>query len=180
MVKKKLILSIITAACALLVGVGTTVAVLSSISGPLNNTFTIGEVEIELAETTGATYQLIPGATIAKDPRITVKGGSENCWLFVQVQHTSGAESYLTYIPAEGWTPLSGYTGLYYREVSDITSDQIYSVLDGDAITVSDTITKQQMSQIPSNPKLTFTAYAVQRHALDDPQSAWDAIMTQE
>ena len=40
------------------------------------NTFTVGHVDIKLAETT-TNYKMIPGGTIAKDPEVTVEAAKQ-------------------------------------------------------------------------------------------------------
>ena len=70
--------------CAL----GGTVAWLVAKSDPVVNTFTYGDININLEETTGSSYKIIPGVDIAKDPKVTVKANSEACWLFVKVEET--------------------------------------------------------------------------------------------
>ena len=66
--------------------VGGTVAWLVSSTDPVVNTFTYGDINITLGETTGNDYKIIPGVNIDKNPKVTVKGGSEACWLFVKVE----------------------------------------------------------------------------------------------
>ena len=58
---------------------GGTVAWLVAKTDPVVNTFTYGNINIALAETTGEDYKIIPGKDISKDPKVTVKGGSEAC-----------------------------------------------------------------------------------------------------
>lgn len=66
--------------------VGGTVAWLVAKTDPVVNTFTYGDINITLTETTGENYKIIPGVDIGKDPKVTVKAGSEACWLFVKVE----------------------------------------------------------------------------------------------
>lgn len=65
--------------------VGGTIAWLTATTEPVVNTFTYGKIKIELTETTGTEYKIIPGVNISKDPKVTVKADSEACWLFVKV-----------------------------------------------------------------------------------------------
>ncbi|MGN1231703.1 MAG: hypothetical protein ACI4TP_07365, partial [Anaerotignum sp.] len=52
-------------------------------AGGNNNSrsYTYGDINIELEETTGTTYEIVPGNDLTKDPKVTVKAGSEDCWL---------------------------------------------------------------------------------------------------
>ena len=89
--------------------VGGTVAWLVSSTDPVVNTFTYGDINITLSETTGNDYKIIPGVNIGKDPKVTVKKDSEACWLFVKVEKagTFGANK-VTYSIATGWTQGDG------------------------------------------------------------------------
>ena len=74
--KKKLIA--LTAAFLLVIGaaVAGTVAWLTDKTVTVENTFTVGNIAIELKETQ-RTYKMVPGQTIDKDPKVSVKAGSE-------------------------------------------------------------------------------------------------------
>lgn len=177
MAKKKLLISICTFLCAVTVFVGATVAYLSSISGPVENSFTIGQVRISLTETTGGSYQLIPGKVIKKDPKITVESGNEACWLFVKVQKTQHFDDYLACEMEEGWTLLGGFEGVYYREVVASPVSSEFKVLKNDAVTVRDNLTEERMSGITTPPAIDFTAYAVQSYGVDTAREAWNLIL---
>ena len=77
-------------AVTLLIGcaIGGTVAWLTAKTDPVVNTFTYGDINIELTETKPENKQakIIPGVNIEKDPKVTVKANSEACWLFVKVE----------------------------------------------------------------------------------------------
>ena len=160
--------------------VGGTVAWLVSSTDPVVNTFTYGDINITLEETTGTSYKIIPGVDIEKDPKVTVKGGSEACYLFVKVEEEnwptfteSDGTRKVKYGIADGWTALTGETGVYYREVGAVTADTFFDVLAGNVVTVSKNLTKTEVSGITTQPKLTFTAYAVQKDGIADPGNAW-------
>ena len=149
-------------------------------AGLFTNTFTVGDVNIELDETTGTEYKIVPGVNIAKDPKVTVKADSEACWLFVKIEESANWPDELTYAVATGWEELEG--GVYYRQVGASDRAQEFYVLAGEGegvyangmVTVSDTLTKSELQQLASNnPTLTFTAYAVQREGVDTPEEAW-------
>lgn len=167
-------------AVVLLVGciIGGTVAWLTDKTNSITNTFTYGDINIELTESTGESYKIIPGVNIKKDPKVTVKANSEDCWLFVEVA-ASGTfvEGKVTYAVAEGWTALTGYDGVYYRAVSSGTADQSFSVLAGDQIIVSEKLTKEDIKGLNGNkPTLTFTAYAVQKEGSNNAAEAWAKV----
>ena len=165
--KMKKILAMALAALLLVaVSVAGTVAFLTDTSSTLTNTFTESDVDIELSETTGETYKMVPGAEISKNPKVTVTADSEACYVFVKlVKSTDKAfDDYLTYTIAEGWTELDGVDGVYYRSVSDTDAAQEFAVLNGDKVEVKDGVTKAMMDALTTAnyPKLTITAYAVQ------------------
>lgn len=165
---------------------GGTVAWLVATSDTVTNTFTYGNINITLAETTGTSYKIIPGKDIPKDPKVTVTAGSEACWLFVKVEETGTfVADKVTYAIAEGWTKGDGKdipANVYYREVSakEATDGASYYVLAGDTtypegvITVSEDLSKGDIPE--ANPTLKFTAYAVQRENIDDAATAWSKI----
>lgn len=140
----------------------------------MKNTFTVGDINIGLTETT-ADYKMVPGNTIAKDPTVTVKANSEACWLFVQVTESENLKNFITYAIAEGWTELQD--GVYYREVPASAADQPFSVLKGDAVTVNNDVTKEMLTAKDfANPTLTFKAYAVQKDNVASASDAWAKV----
>ena len=154
---------------------GGTVAWLVAKTDPVVNTFTYGDINIGLAETTGPDYKIIPGKDIEKDPKVTVTAGSEACWLFVKVEKTGTfVDGKVTYAIADGWMALPGVDGVYYHQVGSVTENTAFSVLEGDKITVSENLTKDEIKNITAQPKLTFTAYAVQKDGIDDVATAWE------
>lgn len=146
--------------------VGGTVAWLTAQTGPVVNTFTTSNIKVELKETTGTNYKMIPGYTISKDPKATVLDGSEECYLFVKLDESTNFDDYMTYEMADGWTALKDVNGVYYREVKTADIGTPYSVLKNNQVTVKDSVTKEQMNALDNgtaaNPTLTVTAYASQ------------------
>jgi len=171
-------------ALVLVIGVaaGGTVAWLVASSNSVVNTFTYGDINIGLGETTGTDYKIVPGVDINKDPKVTVKANSEACYLFVKVEQTGNfVDGKVSYSIADGWTALEGENGVYYREVAATTADMDFYVLKNNKITVSDELTKgdiQNLSGANKTPKLTFTAYAVQKDGIADAATAWAKTST--
>ena len=157
---------------------GGTVAWLVAKTEPVVNTFTYGDINITLAETTGTSYKIIPGKDIPKDPKVTVKGGSAACWPFVKVDKVGTfVEGKVTYAVANDWTALPGVDGVYYREVSAVTADTDFNVLEGNKITVSEDLTKAEVDAITADEiSLTFTAYAVQKENITTAADAWAKV----
>lgn len=187
---------VLVLALALIVGVagGATFAWLTAKSDTVVNTFTYGDINITLEESTGSDYKIIPGVDIEKNPKVTVKAGSEACWLFVKVEEENWPEfadgedgnavRKVKYDIADGWTALTGVENVYYRTIDDaVTADTEFYVLKGNdtyqngVITVSDTLTKIDIKDISTiKPKLSITAYAIQKDGMGTAEKAWAAI----
>lgn len=165
--------------------VGGTFAWLTAKTDPVVNTFTYGDINIDLAETTGSGYKIIPGVNIKKDPKVTVKAGSEACWLFVKVEKENWPTfteedrktAKIAYEIAPGWTALEGVSGVYYREVDAAAAETSFEVIKGNVITVSENLIKDEVKDIVTvHPELTFTAYAVQKDGVADAAAAWAKV----
>ena len=188
-VSTKVFLSLLALVLVVGCAVGGTIAWLTATTEPVVNTFTYGKIKIELTETTGTEYKIIPGVNISKDPKVTVKAGSEACWLFVKVGEanwptfTDKDGRKVSYTIATGWKELPGESGVYYREVEAVTADTGFYVLAGDTtypngvVTVSENLTKEDIKDLTENhPQLIFTAYAVQKDGINTATDAWAKI----
>lgn len=186
---KKILVSVLSVALVLCTAAGVTLAWLKDTTEPVVNTFTVGDINIDLDETQRE-YKMVPDALIDKDPTVTVKAGSEACWLFVKIEESADFDEYMTYETDSVWTALAGYTGVYYYNGTDLnnllTVDKTYSVLKDDQVKVLGTVTKEDLNSFDTNgdgalsdaekanlPTLTFTAYAVQKLSFDSAASAW-------
>lgn len=170
---------VVMLALVLVIGcaVGGTVAWLVSSTNAVVNTFTYGDINITLGETTGNDYKIIPGVNIDKNPKVTVKKNSEACWLFVEVKEEGTfVANKVTYSIADGWTKGDGTNipaNVYYRAVDAVTNDTDFAVLKDNKIYVSEELSKRDIQSITAQPKLTFTAYAVQKDGITDAGTAW-------
>lgn len=178
------------AAIVLVIGctAGGTVAWLVSKPTAIVNTFTIGNINATLTETERA-YNIVPGVDIAKDPIATVKANSEDCYLFVQLTEENWpafteadkTTRKVKYEIADGWTELEN--GVYYRVVTKSdTEDQTFHVLQGDKVTVSSTLTKENADAIQKagTPKLTVAVYAVQKESMGSAADAWETAKAKD
>jgi len=163
--------------------VGGTIAWLTKTTPEVKNTFTYGKIDITLTETTGENYKIIPGKNLPKDPTVTVKANSEECYLFVKVEKTGDfVEGKVTYaIRANGWTKGNGTDipeNVYYRVVPAAETDTVFYMLTGDTanpngvVTVSPDLSKDDIKNL-TNPTLSFTAYAIQKEGFADAKAAW-------
>lgn len=175
---KKLTIAVVALALSLVLVVGGTLAYLVAESNSVTNTFTYGDVQIELWETDlsgkktdkGVVYpNIVPGDAVDKNPTVTVTANSEACYVYVMV--TNGmvldGKTIATYTPNSAWTKVgeSGTTSLYcYNEIvpkADTNTDltAVFNELTFDsALTVSD-IEKLKEN---ADAKITVNAYAHQ------------------
>lgn len=190
--KKKILMALALIGCAIVLVAGTiagTVAYLTSTTGTISNTFTVGKVNISMVEsvtneygavTTGTTstgnkYKLIPGHEYVKDPTITVTGGSESCYLFVKVENGISAIEAGTTIAAQmtanGWTALADQTGVYYKTYTSQEADLTVPVFANFTIANNADVTTY------GSAKINITAYAIQQDGLTV-DNAWTAVST--
>ena len=160
--------------CATVAG---TLAWLTDTTAPVVNTFTVGDINITLTESENLDLKMVPGQTITKDPKVTVKGGSEDCWLFVKIEKSANFYDFMTFEMADGWSALTGHAGVYYRNVDATNADTGFDVLKDKKVMVLETVTKTMLEGAKTNaPTLTFTAYAVQKDGIADAATAWGKV----
>ncbi len=170
--KKKVIILMLTFVLAICCVAGGTLAWLTATTDTVANTFTTSDISIELTETKGEgtdkdkSFKMVPGYTIDKDPKVTVKSGSEKCYLFVKVVKSTTLDTYITYTMNDGWTSLENNDGVFYRVVDASDADQSFDVIANNTVSVKGTVTKTDMEALDMEgavqPTLSFTAYACQ------------------
>lgn len=191
--KSKALLMTLCAVLLVAASVLGTMAYLTSTTGPVTNTFSIGKIDITLDEAPvnvdgevidGARrmenqYKLVPGHTYIKDPTVHVTNlNSEDSYIFVKVVNGIAAYEADTKIAAQivakGWTALNGVDNVYYREYNKDSADKDFVVFDNftiaqDAETIDGWATA-------TSANITITAYAIQKDAnLDTAAKAWAA-----
>lgn len=177
------------AACMLALGsaAGGTIAWLIGESKPVLNTFTYGNIAVDISETdTGDgdndpytnRYHMTPGATIVKDPVVTIAAGSEDAWLFVKMDQSANFGDFMTYSIADGWTPLEGVPNVWWRETRSADIALSYPVILDNAVVVRPEVTSAMLGDLTpeTSPTLTVTAYAVQRQEISTALDAWGLI----
>lgn len=144
-------------------------------SKTVTNTFTYGDININLTETPNREYKIIPGVTIPKDPTVTVEAPSEACWLFVEVTESDAFKNAkVDYTVINEWKEVPNVDNVYYREVPATSVDTSFGILNGNVVTVKDTLTKSEVATLKEqSTTLTFTAYAVQKEGINDVATAW-------
>ena len=202
--KKKSIALLMAAVMLMGVAIGGTIAWLKANTNPVVNTFTVGDVNIELYESDvdddndnqnttekddANAYQLIPGETYIKDPKVEVLGTTNvDCYLFVKFEEIGNPATYLTYETAltrdDGWTPGDGTdipSNVWYRTVGKDDPVKSWNLLKGKTgfangyVTIRDTVTKTNMADA-AGAQLKWTAYAVQSDNIADAATAWGIV----
>ena len=184
---------------ALLIGsmIGGTLAWLTAKTNEVSNVFTTSDISITLQEHTynadedkltstetivGVNnYKMIPGWTIPKDPWLTVKANSEDCYLFIKVEEKGGSvtvegknctfDDFIDYaIDPNNWEPLTDTDGnvvddvyIYksiYRTTDKDSDIKILGYYNGDktgmnfvpnTVLVKDTVTKEMMNVLKNS-----------------------------
>ena len=187
---KKIVVIALT--CVLLVCcvVGGTMAWLTAGTGEVKNTFTVGDINIELNESgavdedaTGnkdnvfdKAYDFVPGDVLIKDPLVTVKANSEKCYVFIKavesnnnINNVHEDDIIVWTVNTNIWTPVDGHPSYWYKIVDKSSQDQKFTVLVGNQVTVSTAVTKEMVGTLREHkPTLSFQAAAVQVKNLAD------------
>lgn len=88
----KMLLAVVSVFTILVCCASGSLAWLTASSAPSVSEFSVGKIDVTLTDDTNNTAAvLIPGTNIVRDPYVTVKGGSVDCWLFVRVDAANGA-----------------------------------------------------------------------------------------
>ena len=146
-------------------GIGGTIAWLKDETSTITNTFTTSDISITLSEQDPAdhTAKMVPGATITKNPKVSVTTDSEDCYVFVKIEKSDNFDSYIEWSVATGWTELTEDSGIYWRKVLNKDTVREFSILEGDTVKVSTDVTKDMMTTAKTSvPSIAFTAYAIQ------------------
>lgn len=195
--KSKALLMTLCAVLLVAASVLGTMAYLTSTTGEVKNTFSIGKINITLdeapvneygEEVDGArrmanSYKLVPNHEYKKDPTVHVTGeNSENSWIFVKVENgiaaieATGDTMIAKQIEDKGWTKLTGVDGVenvYYRAYDKTSPDKNFVVFD--SFTVKNDVSEDTLKGYQT-ASITITAYAIQRDAnLSTAADAWRA-----
>ena len=187
--RKALLLSL----CAVLLVVASvmgTMAYLTS-TDTVTNTFSVGNINLTLDEapvdgtgkaTTGTrvkenSYILLPGQEYDKDPTVHVTAGSEDSWIFVKVENgiptledtSNTIASQIT--EKNGWTELTGVTGVYYKEYTKSTTAVTDLVVFENFKVAEDANTKDAWT---NGGTITVKAYAIQKAGFATAAAAWE------
>jgi len=192
---KKLVMTLGAAALIGAIGIGSTFAYLTAETEEVTNTFTIGDIGLELAESEverdedgvyvdadgdevwdasgNAYYDIVAGETVYKDPTATVKAGSVDCYLFITVAYTDQVEievdealwTPVSYIAEDG-DPVCYVTYVYNAIVEQRDEDQNFTLFD--SVTFSD-----ELEAGDEIDDIVIFAGAVQANGFDDVEDAY-------
>ena len=197
--KKRTIALMMSIVMLMGVVIGGTIAWLVSTPDPVVNTFTVGNVVIDLdekdvdiatdtndADITTSTdrnngeardrankYHLLPGSTYTKDPTVWVDKTSEDCWVFVKVEN--GLKAIITEGTAiETQITNNGWTALAGNEgvyYKKVTVDKT----SGNKLVVFNNFTLTNDANVSAykDTNITVTAYAIQSTNVADAATAW-------
>lgn len=191
-IRKPLLIGLSLALVAVISVMGT-LAYLTAQTSPVTNTFTAAGLNVAAftldeapavkasdgtytldntaARVQANAYEIIPGATLPKDPKITIQGLEMDAYLFLKVEDSTVSDISWTMMDT-GWTALTGQTGIYYREVAADPGDYTISLIQGDAMTVAADYNGAAGEDCGS---LVFTAYLAQKAGFANASAAWDA-----
>ncbi|MBO5347615.1 MAG: hypothetical protein J6A45_05735 [Lachnospiraceae bacterium] len=186
--KKRTIALLMAAVMIFGVVTGGTIAWLRADTNSVENTFTVGNINIELKEhdyikdtnslddtkevESEEDYEMVPGRSLPKDPFVRVVADSEKCWVFVTVTKSDNFDTFMTFEMDTNWTTVetNGSTAVYkYNAVVDASSkEQVLNILKDEKVVVKEEVTKTQLDVLTTDtyPTLTFKAYAVQNENL--------------
>lgn len=191
--KKKTVALVLAMVLVVALAVGGTIAYLTDKTQTIENTFTVGNVNIELKETFNTdadkdgkldswTAQLIPGKSYVKDPTVSVKDGSEDCWLFVKFDELGNAAEYIQYTSnlneENGWTKGNGTDipeNVWYRHVAKTDTLRSFGLLADNKVTINGTTVTSDSMDLAKDAKLVYTAYACQSYGMDAAK-AWGEV----
>lgn len=181
--KKKLTM-VVSLLLVMALSIGGTLAYLTDKTDTVKNTFTIGSITLTLAEEgavkndeTGVyekSYKIIPGTEVAKEPKLTVTKGSEECYVYALVDNTlnlnDGTAAATLDINTGKWVEVAkkGTATLYKFnttvDVLDASADWTESVFT--KVTYSNAITEDTIGQL-AGKTITIKGFAHQTAGVD-------------
>lgn len=196
MKKKSILLTLVVVMVVTSVAIGATLAYFSD-QETATNTFTVGNVDIELDEPAWVEdSKLIPGTEIAKDPTVTVVKGSEKSYvrIFVEINNKAVLDELFDPDGADLLAIFDGYdedTWLYKGVERDAAADTItYEFWYAAAVDAAGADIELEplftSILVPSfldgddlalleDFEITIVAQAIQTASFADADAAWDA-----
>lgn len=202
--------ALVLALCAVLLVVTTVFATMAYLTSTdsVQNTFSVGKVAISLDEkdvdgsktdttTVGRdkanAYTIVPGQRYSKDPIVHVDATSESSYVFIRVengiskyeaQEATGEDAYTPIAKQitdnNGWTPLTGVSGVYYKEYTKGQADKDLEVFN--SFKIADKANDVDgWDAIDGNTTIEVFAYAIQKAGFEnDVVEAWATVSDSE
>lgn len=172
----------VSLAAMMLIG-GGTFAYLKDKAPAVENNFNTNVVLVDLEETTGSDYNIIPGTSQDKDPRVTV-ANTVDAWVYAIVEDNT--DGLVGYDIADGWQKLDGWDldnkTVYYRAVGAEDDTKAFHILKDDKVSYDKVLENSDMIDAEGNLKdgldLTFTAYAIQQEGFANAREAFEEQYT--
>lgn len=141
-------------------------------------TFTVGDIAIDIYESDDLDLKMVPGKVLKKDPKVVVTNGGINSYVFIQIEENNDINKFIEYDIADGWTPLPGFSKVFYTYNSNNDDSEEIYILKNNEVYVSEDITKETLTSLSkdSYPLLNFSAYAIQKEGVNDPVDAWHIL----
>ena len=175
-----IVLAVVAICSAAVLG---TMAWLIDSSETVVNKFINTDIDVEVEESTGDEYEMIPGWNLSKDPKVTVNADSVDCWVFVKLEKSANYDQFLIHSVDSAWTQGDGTNipaDVYYRQVTDangfkgqtlsvlaagsIEVDSVTYTWGADEVLVRPDVTKAMMDSLTENtyPTLSVSSKVVQ------------------
>lgn len=196
MKKKSLLTMLLALTLVAVVGVGATLAYLSDSTNAMTNTFTVGSgIDITQDESNEETpddptdrtedgndyTDIQPGDVLVKDPTVTIKANSTECYVFMQLEGADElAAQQFTFggFDATKWIKVSGEGTLdgvyrYFETVKEAEADQVLAPL---FTSVTYSIDAEELAEGVELSDVVIKSCAVQAKNMDE-ASALDAAV---
>ena len=198
MKKKSLLTMLLALTLVAVVGVGATLAYLSDSTGAMVNTFTVGSgIDITQDESDESTPEdptdrteegndytdIQPGDVLVKDPTVTIKANSSECYVFMQLTGADAlAAQNFTFdgFDAEKWVKVAGEGTLdgvymYFETVKQADADQVLAPL---FTSVTYSIDAEELAEGVELSDVVIKSCAVQAKNMDEASALEAAIET--
>lgn len=186
---KRILLTMVAALLLVVMSVAGTLAYLVSTSEQVTNTFSVGDVKIDLDETDvdlygkpdgtapvkANDYKLLPGHEYTKDPTIHIEMGSEECYLFVKIDDQIAAiqdtKTVAEQMAEIGWKLVTGETNIYWYK------DSVDAREAAKDVKVFNTFKIKGDADVAkyNGKKIIVQAYAIQKDTFATAEAAWTA-----
>lgn len=177
--KKKIVAMVTSLVLVAALAVGGTLAWLTDTTETVTNTFTVNDTGVAASlfepkvddngeiitgegkgEVTTNTYQIIPGATVDKQPTVRIADKSEDCWVYVAVTNNLGTAATIVGVDTTKWDVVEtrDNTTLYaYKNVAK-ANDQLVVFTD---VTFASTLTQDGIKAL-AGKTIVVNGYAHQ------------------